>query len=432
MRFFARNDQERRSRCLNSPARAESLPPLDLPPEAIVVLCTLMARQTISVRKHRRLVILYQLCSASLSRTATRLGHSPHTVRRWHDRALVLVEHFAQADGVLSDGELRRLLLQTVADAPRSGAAPTYTAEQQCAIIGFAVRKPAEFGLPVEEWSNRELALVAAREGIAAAMSRRTVGRILEEADLKPHRVEYWENPTIEDEEAFNQTVGELCALYREAPARLAQGRHTVCIDEKTGIQALERLHPDKPVRPSEPAKLEFEYRRHGTQALIPTFEVATGKILVAHVGPTRTEGDFAAVVAETIDTDPKAEWVFIGDQLNTHKSESLVRLVADRIGFAGDLGVKERTGILRNLASREAFLTDPSHQIRFGYTPKHCSWLNQIEIWFGILSRKALRHASFASTAELRERILAFVEYFNETMARAFKWTYTGRALKA
>lgn len=276
---------------------------------------------------------------------------------------------------MLSDGELRRLLLQAVADAPRSGAPPTYSAEQQCAIIGLAVRKPTEFGLPVEQWSNRELALVAAGEGIAAAMSRRTVGRILQEADLKPHRVEYWENPTIEDEEAFSQAVSELCALYREAAERLAQGRHTVCIDEKTGIQALERIHPDRPVRSGEPARLEFEYRRHGTQALIPTFEVATGKILVAHVGPTRTEEDFAAVVAETIDTDPETEWVFISDQLNTHKSESLVRLVADRIGFTGELGVKERIGILRNLA---------------------------------------------------------FVDYFNETMARAFKWTYAGRALKA
>jgi len=101
----------------------------------------------------------------------------------------------------------------------------------------------------------------------------------------------------------------------------LAAGCHTACLDEKTGIQALERIHPDKPVRPGEPARLEFEYRRHGTQALIPSFEVATGRILVAHVGPTRTEEDFAAVVAETVDIDPAAEWVFILDQLNIHKS---------------------------------------------------------------------------------------------------------------
>jgi len=171
---------------------------------------------------------------------------------------------------------------------------------------------------------------------------------------------------------------------------------HTVCIDEKTGIQALERIHPDKPVQSHRPALLEFEYRRHGTQALIPTFEVATGQIIVAHVGPTRTEADLAAVVKETVDTDPSAEWIFIADQLNTHKSETLVRFVGERIGFDGDLGVKERRGILKTLASREAFLTDPQHRIRLVYTPKHC------------------------------------LDYFNRTMARAFNWTYRGRVLQA
>ena len=187
-----------------------------------------------------------------------------------------------------------------------------------------------------------------------------------------------------------------------------------------------------RPLRCGSPALLEFEYRRHGTQTLIPTFEVATGRILVAHVGPTRTEADFAHVVKATVQTDPSAGWVFIADQLNTHKSETLVRFIAAHIGFDGQLGRKEHHGILKNLASRESFLTDSAHRIRFVYTPKHCSWLNQIEIWFSILSRKALKHASFASLDELRDRILRFVEHFNRTMAKAFKWTYRGKALHA
>jgi len=119
-------------------------------------------------------------------------------------------------------------------------------------------------------------------------------------------------------------------------------------------------------------------------------------------------------------------------DRLNTHMSEALVRMVAKRIDFRGDLGTKGGNGILKCLASRESFLSDPTHRIRFVYTPKHCSWLNQIEIWFGILSRKALRRASFSSIDDLRDRIPRFVDYFNETMARAFDWTYKGRVLKA
>lgn len=229
---------------------------------------------------------------------------------------------------------------------------------------------------------------------------------------------------------AFVAQVQAVCDLYAAAPALHDQGGHVVSVDEMTGIQALERAAPTLPLRPGAVERREFEYVRHGTQTLIGSFEVATGKVLPPMIGPTRTEADFAAHIRQTIDRAPDAVWVFVTDQLNTHQSESLVRLVAERLGFVGDLGTKDKAGILRSLATRATFLADPGHRLRFVYTPKHCSWLNQIELWFSILVRKRLRRASCTSTDDLRARLLAFIAYFNRTMAKPFKWLYTGRPL--
>jgi len=144
------------------------------------------------------------------------------------------------------------------------------------------------------------------------------------------------------------------------------------------------------------------------------------GKMICPSVGPTRTEADFAAHISATVETDPSGQWVFICDQLNTHKSESLVKLVTQLCGLEDQLGKKGKSGILQNMATRAAFLQNPSHRIRFVYTPKHCSWLNQVEIWFGILTRRLLKRGNFTSVAELKSRILAFIDFFNDTKAHA------------
>jgi transposase len=205
-----------------------------------------------------------------------------------------------------------------------------------------------------------------------------------------------------------------------------------VSSDEKTGMQALERLHETKPVRPGLVERVEFEYIRHGALSLIANFEVATGKVISPSIGPTRTEADFAAHVATTIDTDPSAGWVFVTDQLDTHRSATLVELVARRCDIKEDLGIKGQEGILESKKTRRKFLEDPSHRIRFVYTPRHCSWLNQVEIWFSILARRLLRRSSFTSLDDLRERVLGFIKYFNSVLAKPFRWTYTGRPLQA
>ncbi len=223
-----------------------------------------------------------------------------------------------------------------------------------------------------------------------------------------------------------------VCDLYAAAPALHQAGVHVISTDEKTGIQALEPLHPAKPVRPGLVERREFEYIRHGTQCLIANFEVATGQIVAPTVGPTRTEEDFSAHLAQTVATDPTGQWVFLMDNLNTHQSESLVCWVASQCGLDDDLGVKGKSGALQSMATRAAFLSDPRHRIRIMYTPKHSSWLNQVEIWFSILVRRLLKRSGFRSTAELRQRILDFISYYNATMAKPFRWTYTGRPLVA
>jgi transposase len=217
--------------------------------------------------------------------------------------------------------------------------------------------------------------------------------------------------------------------VYAQAKERAKEGERSISMDELTGVQAIHRKHPDLPIQPGHVLRREFESVRHGKLSWFINFDVVTGYVIEPSWGPTRTEEDALAHLEHLIASDPQAsKWHIVLDNLNIHQSESLVLWVAQREGIAPEtLDIKGKSGILQSMESRAAFLHDPTHQVVFSYTPKHASWMNQVEIWLRILVRKLLKRGNFCSLDDLRDQILAFIAYYNRTMAKPTKWTYTG-----
>lgn len=217
-----------------------------------------------------------------------------------------------------------------------------------------------------------------------------------------------------------------ICQLIIASITGAYKNRHLVSVDEKTGIQALYRK--EAPMKKGRSKRQEYEYKRNGTTTLIAAQDVSNGKIIHAHLGPTRNEDDFLKFCQQVEASFPKEdEVIFLADQLNIHKSASLVEWIAREIAFTGCLGKKGVKGILKSMESRQAFLEDNAHRIRFVFTPKHCSWLNPIENWFGKLQRHVITGGVFSSVKELEDKIRDYVKYYNRCMLKPLKWKFRG-----
>lgn len=346
--------------------------------------------------------------------------------RRWKESFDALVSIECRE----TSSTLYRAIEDVLSDAPRAGAIGRFSAEQVTQIMGLACEPPEQSGRPVTEWTHRELADEAIKRNIVSSISPSQVGRYLNQSALKPHRSKYWLNTKEKDAAAFQTQVEIVCQTWREAPELYFQANtHTVSVDEMPGLQALERVAVTIPMKPGQPKRIEYEYKRHGTLCLIGNWHVVRGQMISPTIRQTRTEEDFAWHIHATVQTDPKAGWVFVLDNLNVHCSATLVGYVADLEGIdKGTLGKKDRCGVLKSQESRQAFLSDRNHRVRFVFLPKHSSWLNQIEIVFGIVGRRVIRRGNFKSLHDLKTRLLDFITYFNNTFAKPFEWNYTGR----
>ncbi len=399
------------------------------------ILETISRSSTAPNRLVQRSVVILMAFAGMLNVTiAQYLGLARKQVGLWRRRWQQSFDALVAIECRERQAELRRAIEDVLSDAPRSGSTGSFTAEQVTQILAVACEPPEQSGRPIDRWTHRELADEVVRRGILASISVSQVGRYLSQAELQPHRSKYWLNTKEKDPHVFQQQVETVCQTYLVAPDLcFQQNTHTVSVDEMPGLQALERIAKTIPMQPGQPERIEYEYKRHGTLCLIGNWDVVLGQMIAPTIRQTRTEEDFTWHIHHTVQTDAEAGWVFVVDNLNIHCSEMLLRYVARLEGIdESTLGRKGKSGIHKSMATRQAFLSDRHHRIRFVYLPKHTSWLNQIEIVFGIVGRRVVRRGNFPSLSALKERLLEFIDYFNRTFAKPFRWTYTGRPLTA
>jgi hypothetical protein len=311
------------------------------------VLRQIAAAPTSPVRLAQRAQIILQAFEREENqKIAAAIDLDPTAVGLWRRRWVKAWPKLIQIECTETHAAFRRAIEDVLSDAPRSGHPGKFTPEQITLILALACEPPEQSGRPITQWTQKELADEAKKRGIVESISVTQVGRYLREAELKPHKSRYWLNAKEKDPQQFQEKVEKVCDAYRDAPRLYEEANtYTVCTDEMTGIQALERIAATLPMKPGQVECREFEYQRHGTTTLIGNFEVVTGQLIAPTLGPTRTEADFVQHIAQTVATDAEASWVFIVDNLNTHCSEGLAEWVAKTCGIEQDLGKKRQTG---------------------------------------------------------------------------------------
>lgn len=391
------------------------------------------ARATSTGTAQRSRIILLAFQGLNNQQIEVEIGLGRNQIGIWRKRWKRRWENLIQIECTEGKSALKKAIIELFADGRRTGRPRRITAEQQSQLTAKACEDPKGSGRPISHWTSHELADEMAQLDSPFTISPRRVREVLAGLNIRPHMHQYWlfSKDKLKDP-LFDIRVERVCAVYHEAIKLYEeQGVHTICVDEKTGIQALERIAPDLPTQAGRMARLEYEYKRHGTIGLFGNLHVATGQIWCPMLRETRNEEDMLENVNNLVCFGgEQAKYRLVMDNLNTHCSESMVRMIAGLIGYEEDLGKKGVRGILKSVATRREFLANPEHRIQCVYTPRHCSWLNQIEMWFGTLTRKLLKRRSFSSLDYLQENIFEFIEYYNTNLAKPYTWTYSGRIL--
>lgn len=348
-----------------------------------------------------------------------------NTVRLWRNRFVSELTRITDI-GKKSSSDLKDALIDVLSDYKRPGAPLTIPADVRLKIQILACQNPEDYGFEASHWSLSLLQRALINENIICNISIGAIYHILMSAEIKPWKIRYYlhSKEKYESYETYSEKIQKINELYANAGA-MEEDTLIYSTDEMTYIQAKEHEFPDKPTLPGKDARMDFNYIRHNTTTLIGFFNVQNGQVFEPFLNGTRTDEDFVEAISKVIDANPDKKHCFVLDNLNTHRSEALVRYVAEEIGFEGDLGKKGVRGILKNMESRAKFLSDAAHPIQFYYVPIHCSWMNQIEIWFGIINRRLLKRKSYTSVEELENSIRNYIRQYNEMFAHPYKWTY-------